>query len=278
MPEDDDNSHRRGGAYLRSHSLPLEPNESWLEGSASELGVEEHRTEIHSSAASMTADARANSPTPCPSWVFAGGEAGRVGVHDFLRLADLLHEKVAESEEGEGSGGGGGEDGGYLLYDYGDTGSGFVSGLGPPEGCVGAGWRENTEANERENCIWELADDRAWSCSGEEDADGGGKSGSGGDSVASEPDLGRANVARVSGRQDIGGCDCALFGQRLVRCGWWLLEEARKAAKIVVGRWWFARAPQVIKRFGQAVCLFWRLLCGVDRTSKKGGGEVAGAR
>lgn len=167
-----------------------------------------------------------------------GGSRGRVDVHGFLQLADLLHEKVAEMEE-EG-----------VNSD----------GCGGTEGCVLAGWERawftprdmvSTEFGRKVSCVWERADQKGEIESGEEDSDCSVSE----TDVPYTPENGGGERAAWSVCMNAAGMGDTR--PRLRRLASHVLEEAKRVARKAVGRAWFAAMAQVISVLLTVAALTW---------------------
>lgn len=243
--------------YIRSVSAPLTINEDdqgngWA-GGLSPSAANEARAERP----------RASSLRQAPGGRRGGGGGSRVDVHGFLRLADLLHEKVVEWEEeeqeeeeeeewntGVGSGGGGG--GGTrrcLLAGYEDT-------------QWGAAWwsRERVRQSREQE---DLGDDGSPVGSGhaatagtDRFGSGAGPSddresrGNGGDGETDSVVLDVAGVSTAVGDDGVGRKWVTRGASRV-------LERARVAARAVVGRAWFVVVSQAVTVALVATALVW---------------------
>lgn len=282
MPEDDDedtnyssNGNGNSSRYVRSHSAPLESNDSWIEHQGTTSAAQSSTARLRG-----TEPSRGNmSDTPLPnkkethgarlrarSASRAAGEGGwgrvdvgRVDVHGFLRLADLLHQRVVESllegddEEEE-------EDRGALvLAGYGDAGPGVaIGGGGGGEEEDGCGRRHEGDGRGRDDSFcWEIDGGETgsvdWGESGETAAavipgvrgKDGSDNGQGGLRTVC------IDVGGLSGRDgDVGGGGGAAVAAVPRMQGWreWsatLGNMAKSAARGFVGRTWFSRTSQV---------------------------------
>ena len=186
---------------------------------------------------SSVGDARAERHRARSLPLSGGGGRGRVDVHGFLQLADLLHEKVAETEE-EGIN---------------------TDGCGGAERCVLAGcegacftprYGVSTEVEHKVDCVWERADENGGVASGGEDSDSVSETDA---PTPPENDGGE----RAAGSACVNAAGTSDTRQRLRRFASCFLEEAKRGAKKVVGRAWFTVVSQVTSVLLTVVALQW---------------------
>ncbi|CAM9499373.1 unnamed protein product, partial [Hapterophycus canaliculatus] len=196
----------------------------------------------------------------------------RLDLHGFLHLADMLHVKAVESgdkDEGGGSGGGGGRGSCYLAgyEDEEDDGGGDGGGDAERDGDALGFWSEadDSDEGERSDGGWRWQDELRFCLPpGDEEggasaiAAGGGRHGARGDVHGSTPGGGSGG-----GGGGEGGAEnaFALFShprlQRVERCASGLLQRARAAARVVVGRQWFCLTSRIIAVLLAALALTW---------------------
>lgn len=168
-----------------------------------------------------------------------GGSRGRVDVHGFLQLADLLHEKVAETEEEGVNSDGCGGTGGCVLA-----------------GCEGACFTPrrpgaSAEVRRKVSCVWERADEKGGIESGGEDSDSSVRE----TDVPVAPENGGGE--RATGSVCLGAAGTSDAGHRLRRFASYVLKEAKRTARKVVGRAWFTAVSQVISVLLTVAALTW---------------------
>lgn len=171
-----------------------------------------------------------------------GLSRGRVDVHGFLQLADLLHEKVAETEEEGVNSDGCGGTGGCVLA-----------------GCEGACFTPrpgaSTEARRKVSCVWERADEKGGVESGGEDSDSSVRE----TDAPVAPENGGGERATGSVYMGAAGTSntASDTGHRLRRFASYVLKEAKRTARKVVGRAWFTAVSQVISVLLTVAALTW---------------------
>lgn len=299
IPEDD--SRRNGFLYSRSYSVPIENDAtkpSWGSSTRSlspapaaganmiEKSSSNSNSNSGSGSSGSTSNAarepsriairsRAQSLPHGPSGVRRGHSSScRLGVRGFLRLADLLHERVVEAGEGEGDGhghGGRGEERACYLAGFEDdeyddgVGAGFSPGLAhgalglsaSQGGRGGASIRESESENESDQDEEHSDEDQG---EDEESASGGQCCYSGDEGARARPHArGAGNsahappssngVASGGGRGSSG----APFSpwQRMERCASCVFGQARMMSRRAVGCEWFSTLSKAI-----AVCFF----------------------
>lgn len=312
VPEDHDRDYHM---YPRSFSVPLANDQtpSWKSSIAPHYAsdTENINTNTSSSGSSAArgefrvARSRARSLPHAPAGgggrgqrgSDSGSNGGRLGVHGFLRLADLLHEKVVESVEDDDDDGttgrGGGEGGGgrpcYIVgYDNdndvagvedNDLGIGSAHGVGGgcggDTGCdvgrrggghlYGDGFRE--ECDDEEDSQQDSQQEEQCCFSGDESVSNtifGETSNSSGDDTC--------GGARAGGE---GGDAAATFSprQRLRRCAWQQLVKAKRIARRIVGQAWFFQMSRGIAVLLTVLALVWtpRSQQGYDGCVAEGG-------
>lgn len=227
----------------------------------------------------------------------AGGGDHCLDLHGFLHLADMLHVKAVESggkEEG-GVGGSGGRGPCYLAGydDEEDGGSGDAAGRdaerdgdaewdgdamgfrsfpgkwgrvrnGPGGGGVPAreneGLREETDEEEDDSDDGEQSGGRQGGlrfCCPPSDEEGGGTTATAGEGSPGA----RGDVNGSASGGGLGGNASALLSNprrlRVYRCASGVLQRARVAARIMVGRQWFCLASRGIAVLLAALALTW---------------------
>lgn len=188
---------------------------------------------------SSVGDTRADRFRPNTLSLSAGIDRGRVDVHGFLQLADLLHQKVEESEEaGVKAGGCGGTEGCALA---GCEGACFTLKIGV-----------SAEVGRQVDCVWESADENGGLESGGEDSDSASDS-----NVSGSPENGGGDGERAAGSVCVGVAGTGGAEQRLRKYASCFLEVARRAARKVVGRTWFTAMSQVIAVLLTVAALTW---------------------
>lgn len=230
---------------FRSSSMPELSGGGILEKGPALAQASGQGRKINSSsrpAAPPTLNNAVRTRTRSPCTAMNGTRRGRVKVHEFLRLVELLHEKISDSkgeeEEGEeveqhgGNGGGngnsisssnssssrGGFAGEHLLHAGYDGTSGFGFGLGPAreETVAKQGWEDEEVNRHQRDLSWGLS---SWSTTR---ASPKNEEAAGGDGNVIAPGL-----------------------RRLKQCGSRLFGQARRKAKWAVGCAWFPRVSQV---------------------------------
>lgn len=185
-------------------------------------------------------------------------------VHGFLQLADLLHEKVAETEEEDGvnSDGCGGSEGQCVLA-----------------GCEGACFtpRHGVRAKigREVDCVWERADENGRIESGGEDSE---SSVSETDAIPDAPENCAGNRA-PGGSVHVNAAGTSDARQRLRTFASWCLGEARRVARNVVGCAWFTAVSQAISVLLTVAALTWTPTSQAqyDRCLEGGGRELGRA-
>lgn len=192
--------------------------------------------------------ARLRARSPCRGIAGRRGGGGRLDVRGFLRLADLLHQRVVESLEEEEQGGGGVE--ALVLAGYGEAGPGAAADGGGGEGggrggggSGGSGGKGDggRGSNRRRDSLfwWDVNGGEArsvdWGRDEEEEEEDGGDAGDGG---------GGGSAVAAPLRQGWVGQWCAA-----------LAGKSRSIARGVVGRVWFFRGSQVMAMTVGMVCV-----------------------
>lgn len=267
VPEDEDDF-----VYSRSYSVPIENDRFGGDSTASannnsdgdDVGKKNSRTS--SSHAAMDgfriARARARSLPHGPS---GGGRSGsnsnrargirggsdrRLDVHRFLRLADLLHVKVVESgEDGDGM------DGGQVC---------FIAGYGD-EGLRSAHGGKTWERGEGAHGAGSLGDGRYSFPEDEEEGEGGGEEERQNVRWCPRDKRGNSDSTNNSARRSAGGGGCseddesAVFSpqRRLKRLAHRVEEQARAAARDMVGREWFSLMSKGVGVLMAILALTW---------------------
>ena len=245
---DDKEEQANARAYLRSHSVPLTNIDRLvIDAAASTVAAagcnrsssdNSPRRKHAVAKPSSVGDANSERHRAYSFPLLGGGSRGRVDVHGFLQLADLLHEKVTEmEEEGVNCDGCGGTEGCVLA------------------GCEGACFTPrktaSTEFGRRVSCVWERADKKEGIESGEEDSD----------CSVSDTDLPytpeNGGGERAAWSVCINTVGMGDTRPRLRRLASRVLEEARGAARKAVGRAWFTAVSQVISVLLTVVALTW---------------------
>eukprot|EP00903_Cladosiphon_okamuranus_P010280 g9732.t2 len=211
---------------------------------------------------------------------------GRMDVRGFLRLADLLHQRVVD--DGEGDGGGGGEGRGRrgarpFLAGFDDEGVGpgpvvtARSSLAGPGGSnpvsegrtsggVGGGFQEDEDEDEFEvkgETSGEEEDEEQPCCFSGEDGHGHGHSAPppmaprGGTTSIGGGGGGGDVAASSSGDGGGGGAIPLSRRKRLERCARRALGQATAIARVAVGRRWFAMLSRGIAVSFTMLTLVW---------------------
>lgn len=284
MPEDD--SRRNGFVYSRSYSVPVEngarkPSRGSSTRSlspappAAGASTEKSSSSSNSGSGSSSnasrepsrnARSRAQSLPHGPSEMRRGHSSSsssrsscRLGVRGFLRLADLLHEKVVEAGEGDGDGHDAGEEervcymAGFEDDDCDDgVGAGFspdlahgALALAVPGGRGSASIRESeSDKDEGHSSGDEYGDDE------DEESASGGQCCYSGDEGARTGGTGDGTHAPPSSNGVASGGASFSPWQRMERCASCVFSHARATSRRAVGRKWFSSLSKAI-----AVCL-----------------------
>lgn len=218
MHEDDDSFAK----VTRSYSVPITNSNSWPHFPLSAPTTPRGSMEVVppttpksvSSTLSMASVMEARAAR-MRDRALASSERGRMDVHGFLQLVDLLHEKVFESDD--------------------DDGGDSAAGIEERNASIGVAAR-----NEADDGFYsEVVDENE--LHGESSGEGA-ESGCGGNGGDAEP-VGQGIGSDHNGVR--AGRVAAIFRQRLQRCAAKVLAVARVAARRSVGRVWFMRASQV---------------------------------